>query len=363
VLIGAGVIGSSGVGALHVDALRRLGVSIAGLAAATPEIARRDAERLDVARTFASGEELIASDEVDVVHVCTPNSLHLPLARAALRAGKHVVVEKPLCIYANDAEELLRMASEAGVVHALCHTYRHYPMLRALRESIARGELGRVHALRVAWLNEELLTLDAGHWMLDPRQMGPSLSLADVGIHLWDLVEHVGGVEISEVLCETRAARPGDGAGEDSALLALRLAGGAIASAFVSQAAPGHGNSVTLEAIGERASAAWDIRAADLLTVRQLGGGSRLVERGTAPARRLGAGGRLPPGQPEGHAEALLGLLGAVYEHVGSGEPAAEYPTFVDGVRGLQVLEALRQSAQEGRWHAVDSSPRRPGRR
>ncbi|HEY2335288.1 MAG TPA: Gfo/Idh/MocA family oxidoreductase [Solirubrobacterales bacterium] len=360
-LIRAGVIGPSGVGGLHVDALRRLGVSVIGLAAATPEIARRDAERLGVARVFASGEELIASDEVDVVHVCTPNALHLPLARAALRAGKHLVVEKPLCIYANDAEELLQMASDAGVVHALCHTYRHYPMLRALRELIARGELGRVRTLRVAWLNEELLTVDAGHWMLDPRQMGPSLSLADVGIHLWDLVEHVGGVEISEVLCETRTAKPGGG--EDSALLVLRLKGGAIASAFVSQAAPGHSNTVSLEAIGERASAAWDIRAADVLTVRHLGGNSRLVERGTIPAQDLGAGGRLPPGQPEGHAEALLGLLGAVYEHVDSGEQLTEYPTFVDGVRGLQVLEALRQSAQKGRWHPVDASRRQPRHR
>ena len=352
-LIRAGIVGPSGVGALHIDALRRLDVPIAGLAAATPEIARRDAERLGVARVFATAEDLIACEDVDVVHVCTPNALHLPHARAALEAGKHVVAEKPLCVSARDAEELLCLATDTGVVHALCHTYRHYPMVGALRALIAAGELGRVHTLHGMWLNEELLTMDPGHWMLDPRQMGPSLSLADVGIHLWDLVEHVTGAQISEVLCETRAARGDESSGEDSALLAMRLDGGALASAIVSQAAPGHGNTVTLEAIGERACAAWDIRAAEILNVRELGGNRRVLERGAARARALGAGGRLPPGQPEGHAEALLGLLARAYQHIHSGKRSAEYPTFVDGVRGLRVLEALLQSAGEGRWKAV----------
>ena len=351
----AGIIGSSGVGTLHADALRRIGVTIAGIAAASPDIARRDAERLGVEGIYPSAEELIASDDIDVVHVCTPNALHLPQCRAALEAGKHVVAEKPLATSARDAEELLHLAEGASVVHALCHTYRYYPMVQVLRKLVASGELGRVHTIHGTWLAEELLAVDPGHWMLDPRQMGASLSLADVGIHWWDLVEHVTAMTISDVMCDTRAARPsaGDGDGEDSAVFVMRLDGGAIASGTVCQAAPGHGNTVTLELIGDRAAATWDIRSANLLVVRELGGAQRVLERATEPVRALGVTTRLPAGQPEGHADALRDLLTRVYDHIRTGDPSAGYPTFADGLRGLRVLEALLQSARGGHWTAV----------
>lgn len=359
-LRGAGIVGSSGVGALHADALRRLGVPIAGIAAATPGIARRDAELLGVERAFDSAAELIAAREVEVVHVCAPNALHLPLCRAALSAGKHVVAEKPLCTSAADAEELLHLAEDAGVVHAVCHGYRYYPMVQALRALVAAGDLGRVHCAHGAWMNEELLTIEAYHWMLDPAQMGPSLSLADVGVHWWDLLEHVTGDSIAEVLCERRAARPGAAPddGEDSAVLALRLEGGAIAAATICQAAPGHGNTLTLELLGDRAGAAWDIRRPDVLAIRELGGGQRVLKRGTPAVEALGAASRLPVGQPEGHADVFRALLGRVYECIEGG--GADHPTFADGLRVLRVLEAAARSAREGGWVPVTSAGERP---
>jgi predicted dehydrogenase len=354
VLTRAGIVGPGGVGRLHIDALLRLGVPIAGVASESAAIARSDAERLGVERAFDSARELATSEEVDVVHVCAPNHLHLPICRAALAAGKHVVAEKPLCTTAADAEALLELAEDAGVVHAVCYGYRCYAMIATLRLLIAAGDLGELHAVAGSWLNDELLTIEPGHWMLDRERMGPSLSLADVGIHWWDLVEHVTEREILEVLCETRTARPGGGDGEDLAVLVLRLKGGAIGAATVSQAAPGHGNTVMLEVIGERATATWDIRSANLLTIRERSGARRVLERATVPVIALGIEAHLPVGQPEGHAEALLGLFQRIYDHVRTGEDSAEHPTFADGVRGLRILEALTRSARDGRWVAVD---------
>ncbi|HEV3001199.1 MAG TPA: Gfo/Idh/MocA family oxidoreductase [Solirubrobacteraceae bacterium] len=351
----AGIIGPGGAGSLHADALRRIGVAVRGVAAVSPDVARRDAERLGLDRAYASVDELVASAEVDVVHVCSPNALHLAHCRAALEAGKHIVAEKPLTTSVREAEELLSLAEDVGVVHALCHTYRYYPMVQALRAVAAGGQLGHVHTIHGTWLAEELLGIDPEHWMLDRRQMGPALSLADVGVHWWDLVEHVTRSAVSDVICETRARRPNARGGEDTAVFVLRLEGGAIATGVVCQAAPGHTNTVTLELIGDRAAAAWDIRSADQLVVRELSGRQRVLQRGTAPVEALGVGARLPPGHPEGHADALRELLSRVYEHIGRGYPARGHPTFVDGLRGLRVLEALSTSARTTRWTAVST--------
>lgn len=350
-MIRAGIVGSGGVGRLHADALRRLGVEIVAVAAVNPELARRDAATLGVPRACASAEELIGAD-LDVVHVCTPNALHLSHCRAAIAAGRHVVCEKPLATSVRDSEELLRLAREAGVVHALCHGYRYYPMVQALRALIAGGELGQIQAIHGTWLLEELLGLEPGHWMFDPATMGPSLALADVGVHWWDLAEHVTGSRIAEVLGATRAARPhSDRGGEDTAAIAMRLDSGALVSGMICQVAPGHGNTVTLEAIGERAAAAWDLRDANRLTIRRRGGEQRILERGSAEASRLGVEARLPFGQPEGHADALHELFARIYSGIEGGP--AHHPTFVDGVRGLRILEALLESARRSAWMPV----------
>ena len=169
------------------------------------------------------------------------------------------------------------------------------------------------------------------------------------------------GDTIAEVICETRAARPSARYGEDSAVLLLRLKRGAIASATICQAAPGHNNVLTLEVIGDRAAAAWDIRCADALVMRELGGPRRVLERATTPVHALGVTGRLPAGQPEGHADALRALLTRIYERIHTGDQSAGHPTFADGVRALQVLEAASESARAGRWTAVASREPLPG--
>lgn len=358
-LSGAGIVGAGGVGRLHVDALRRLGVRVAGVAAATAELAARDAEELGLEpqAAFASAEALIHSPAVSVVHVCTPNALHARHCRAALAAGKHVVVEKPLTTSSDAAEQLLAQAQDAGVTHAVCHNYRYYTMVQALRSLVARGNLGRVRAVRATWALEELLMLDAEHWMFDRAQMGPALALADVGVHLWDLVEHVVDERITAVICETQVARShATASGEDTAAVLARCTGEVLVDALISQAVPGHGNTVVLEVVGERASAEWDIRAADRLVVRGLGGRHRVVERGSAEVTALGVTTGLAHGQPEGHADATRALMARVYRRI-AGDRDAEHPTFADGARGLHVLEALLASARDRRWTPVIPSP------
>ncbi|MBD0349149.1 MAG: Gfo/Idh/MocA family oxidoreductase, partial [Thermoleophilia bacterium] len=109
----AGVVGTGFVGAVHVDALRRLGVTVAGVVGSSPERARAKG----LAPAYASYEELLADEQVDVVHITTPNHLHHAQVTQALAAGKHVVCEKPLAVMAEQSAELLELATRSGLVH------------------------------------------------------------------------------------------------------------------------------------------------------------------------------------------------------------------------------------------------------
>ena len=351
----AGIVGPGGIGRVHADALRRLGVPIAAVASSDPARAAAHATAVGALVACASAAELIARDDVDVVHVCTPNHLHAEQCAAALAAGKHVVAEKPLATSVADARALRTQAERAGVVHAVCHNYRYYPMVRALGALVARGDLGRVHLVQGSYLLEEVLGIaDGDHWMLDPARMGPALTLADVGVHWWDLVEHVLDRRCREVLCERRSIRfPERPASDDTSAILLEL-DGVLAAGTICQAAPGHGNTITLELFGDRASAGWDIRTPDRLVVRPLGSAALVYQRGTPDVDALVPElAQLPFGQPQGQADAFRDLLAAVYAHIGDRTTPAAFPTFADGVHGVEVLAALIASAERRAWTAV----------
>ena len=101
--VGAAVIGTGFIGTVHVEALRRIGVQVRGVLGSSPERGRARAEVLGVARAYDSLSDLLADDSVDVVHVTSPNDLHVSQAREALAAGKHVVCEKPLAMTADES--------------------------------------------------------------------------------------------------------------------------------------------------------------------------------------------------------------------------------------------------------------------
>jgi predicted dehydrogenase len=352
----AGIVGPSGIGRAHADALRRLGIDITAVAASSHERSRAIAEELRVPIACASAAELAAHPEVDVVHICTPNALHHDHVLAAIGAGKHVICEKPLAVSSAIAEVLLEAARDAGVRHAVAYNYRYFAMVGALRRAIASDELGRVHLLHGGTLSDELLREGAReHWMFDQALMGIALTLADVGVHWWDIVAYVSGQPVVEAVCARQAVTTGLESAEDSAALMLRLSDGAIAVAALSGAAPGHGNAMTLEAIGTRASAAWRQEDPDCLTVGTVQATSRRRLRTPQDAYLDGFGtAHVAAGHIEGYLDAFRALIGAIYTGFASplaGEP--EYPTFEDGVRGLQVLEALLASASSGQWESV----------
>src|SRR5439155_18388699 len=135
--IGAAVIGTGFIGTVHVEQLRRIGVNVRGVLGSTPERGAARAAALGVPRAYASLDELLADKSVDVVHVTSPNHLHVPQAIAILAAVRHIVCEKPLAMTATDSAGLVDRAAEAGVVNAVNFNIRFYPIHQHVRDLVA----------------------------------------------------------------------------------------------------------------------------------------------------------------------------------------------------------------------------------
>ena len=123
----AAIVGTGFMASVHTEALRRIGVTVLGLVGSSPERGREQAEALGLPTAYGTYQDLVGDDRVDVVHVCSPNHLHHEHALGALRAGKHVVCEKPLATSSAEAGELCDVARSSGLVHAVCFMQRFYP--------------------------------------------------------------------------------------------------------------------------------------------------------------------------------------------------------------------------------------------
>ena len=252
--------------------------TLAGVAASSPESARTAAAALGADRAFDSAEELVRDPDVDVVHVCTPNHLHLPLAEAALAAGKHVICEKPLALDVAGAQRLVDAAAESGHHAAVPFVYRYYPTVREARERVASGQTGSVRLLHGTYLQDWLLRPDDSNWRVDEQLGGASRAFADIGSHWCDLAEFVSGHRIARLSARLLTAVPeriseagrhaftsgGDGGEarrvttEDAAVVQFETDGGAVGSVVVSQVSAGRKNRLWIELDGAEEALAFD---------------------------------------------------------------------------------------------------------
>src|SRR5918995_4374623 len=168
------IAGTGFIGAVHARSARVAGARLVGVAASTPDSAQAAAAELGAERHFASAEELVGDPEVDVVHLCTPNHLHLPLAEAALAAGKHVICEKPLALDAAGAQRLVDAATDWGLHAGVPFVYRYYPTVREARERVLSGETGALRLLHDTYLKDWLTDPGGDNWRAESTLRGAS---------------------------------------------------------------------------------------------------------------------------------------------------------------------------------------------
>jgi predicted dehydrogenase len=370
--IKAAVVGTGFIGVVHVEALRRLGIEVVGIVGSSPERAAEKARTAGLPAPYPSFEAMLADPAVEVVHLTTPNRLHYEEAKAALAAGKHVVCEKPLAMDSTETAELLRLAEQSGLVHAVNFNIRFYAQCQEAHERVRAGEIGDVRLISGSYLQDWLLLDTDWNWRLDPAEGGSLRAVGDIGSHWLDLVQFITGRRVEAVMADLTTFIPvrhqptgpvetfSDGAGgetvettmetEDTAGILLRLSGGARAVLTVSQVSAGRKNRLSWEIDGSASALGWHSEAPEELWIGHRGRPNELL---------LNERGDYPPGHAEGFPDTFKQLYRAVYGAVAAGGSPAEpdYPTFADGHEEALIADAIARSHAEQRWVAVDPVP------
>ncbi len=377
--INVGVVGAGFVGSAHIEALRRIGVNVAGLADASAELAQQKADAANLPRAYGSVEALAADPDIDVVHITSPNHAHADQVRVCLAAGKHVVCEKPLGLTAAEGADLVERAGTAGLINAVCFNVRFYPLNHQMASMIRSGEIGEPRFVTGSYLQDWLLRETDWNWRLVPGEAGGLRAVADIGSHWMDLARFITGQRIVEVMADLHTFVPvrrhpagpvetfaSAGAGEDlieeemssddGAGILLRFEGGARGVLSISQTSAGRKNSISIEVDGSDSAVSWFSEDPDRLWIGHRGRANEIMQRDpslNAPDAARVTG--YPGGHVEGYADTFRALFSQIYADVLGGGPSADplYPTFADGHDALLVTEAVARSSQEQRWVTV----------
>lgn len=364
------------IGAVHRQAAALDGEIelVCGAFSADPGVSREFGQRLglSVERSYADYRSLLtaeaslpADSRCQFVSVVTPNHLHFDVARESLQSGFHVFCEKPATMSVAQALRLADVHKASGRLFALAHTYTGYPMIKAARDMVAKGELGRVVKVVVEYTQGWLAsgaddTSKQAEWRLDPDRSGISACMGDIGVHAANLAEFVTGAEISDISADIGRVVPGRQLDDDGSVF-LRFTNGARGVLLASQIHVGDENNLRLRVIGERRSIDWSQLEPATLWVKSQNEATRMHRSGVGdqtPAASSAS--RLPAGHPEGYIEAFANLyrsFAAVVRARESGEPAevdeSDLPGMQAAVRGMMFIENVIKAGQtEQKWLA-----------
>ena len=366
-----GIAGAGFIGAVHARSARLAGARLFGISASNAERAAQAAARLGAEHSYASSEQLVEASEIDVVHICTPNHLHLRLAEAALAAGKHVICEKPLAMDAAGAERLVDIAAGSERRTAVPFVYRYYPTVREARERVRSGRTGPIRLLHGTYLQDWLLEPEDDNWRVDPNLGGESRAFADIGSHWCDLVEFISGHRITRLSARSLTAVPerrrGDGRAafaratsdgglrrvetEDAVVVDFETGGGALGSVVVSQVSPGRKNRLWIEIDGAEEALVFDQESPETLWCGRRAAATVIHRDPNHLSDEAARFAILPGGHPQGYADCFDAFIADFYSGIsGADDSAGTLPTFVDGLRAARITEAVLSSARTHGW-------------
>lgn len=348
---------------------------VCGAFSSSPEKSKASGEDLYLPedRVYISYEEMILrerelpeGERMDFVSIVTPNHVHFPPAKMALENGFHVVCDKPLAFDMQEAEALVKLVEETGLLFALTHNYTGYPMVKQARAMVQNGDLGNIRKVFVTypqgWLSTKLEDSDSkqASWRTDPKRSGAAGAMGDIGTHAENLAEYITGLQITHLCADLNTFVPGRLLDDDGSVL-LKFNNGAKGVLMASQIAAGEENALRIFVYGEKGGLEWHQMHPNSLVVRWLDKPVQTYRTGSVglyPAAL--AHSRIPAGHPEGYLEAFANIyrnFAVCLRARLSGEAPSpvfeDFPTVADGLRGMRFIEQVVASAQsQEKWTA-----------
>jgi predicted dehydrogenase len=370
------MFGTGFMGKVHTEAIRRLGnVEVTTVAASSQATADKFAAMVGIPRATADWKAVAADPEIDAVHVCTPNVLHYPMAKAALEAGKHVLCEKPLSMTSAEARELAALGEQKKLAHCVNHNLRFYPVVQQIRSMIAAGELGDVLIVTGTYFQDWLLYDTDWNWRVNTASNGAVRAMGDIGSHWMDMIQHLTGLRIT-ALCADLATfhktrkRPKGSVEtftgkklqssdyeetaidtDDFGAVLVRLGNRACGSFSVSQMSAGCKNRFQFEIYGTKSGVAWNQERPDELWIGQRNSPNQVIVKDPSLLEaRAATFADLPGGHSEGYDDTHKQMFRRFYARVADATAPVEYPTFADGARGMELLEKVLESSRKRAW-------------
>jgi predicted dehydrogenase len=379
----AGVIGTGFIGPVHIEALKRLGVQVTAICGSTKN-AKATAEKWGIPEVYGDYdyEAMYRSPNVDVVHITSPNKVHVAQSLAALKAGKHVVCEKPLGMTAKETVKVVAAVKKPKApVFAVNYMCRFFPAVLQMRAMVARGDLGEIIHVQGHFFQDWLLQATDYNWRLLASEGGKLRAVGDIGTHWIDAVSFVLGTKAKAVFAhleafhKTRYRPKGEVQTfakvdpktmvpyavdtEDFGTVLLKFGkakhgfvNGTHANASISQVAAGWKCSLFMGIYGTKGSVRWDLQQPNEILVGRRDEPNQVLQRATAGFSEDVAGFTdYPGGHPEGFPDSHKMHYRAVYEHIASGRKTPVlFATAADGHHEVQLCEAILKSSKAKKW-------------
>lgn len=372
------VIGVGFIGAAHIEALRRLG-NVEIVAISDIPNAQAKADAFFIPRGYDDFKEMLDVEKPDVVHICTPNASHYEMAMYAMERGISVVCEKPLTKTLAEAKKLADYAKKHNIVTGVNFNCRWYPQVMQAKAMVESGDVGDIYTIHGSYLQDWLYYDTDYSWRLEPEVSGESRAFADIGSHWIDMVESVTGLRVVELFADFEtfhkirkkplkpiatysgmALRPEDYeekpiGTEDYCTVLFRFDNGAHGNCTISQVFAGRKNQMVLDIGGSKCALHWDSEDSNELWIGHRETFNQKAAKDPSILSSLArASISYPGGHVEGFPDTFKQNFKSIYAAIESGDTGKRVSAnFEDGLREMELCEAVVKSAKKGRWIKV----------
>jgi len=325
---------------------------------------------IDSSRIYSDCQNMIQNElklpeeeRIQAVSILTPNFLHYDMAKSLLENGFHVICEKPLTTSYDQAKELRSLVEKTGLIFAVTYTYTGYPTIRKMRKMISEGAIGEIQKIDAqyyqGWINPIIHQSDTrmDTWRLDPEQSGISCCIGDIGTHAFDMLEYLTQLKIDKVLADLNYLYEDNKMDIDGSIL-IRCNNGVKGIIRASQIATGENNNFTVMIYGKKGGLKWGQENPRVLYFMKEGKEVEILESENINSDFLSEEAVLPPGHPDEIFDAMANIYNGAAKAINKEDyNTDEFPTIIDGVRGMNFIESVVQSHKEGNvWITIDNN-------